>query len=239
MTNHSVSILMFLFSRISRATQNIDRQIRNILEIYKDAKLYKEADTGTKREGRKEFEKLLKAVRSGDTIVFDSVSRMSRNAEEGVKLYFELYDKGINLVFLKEKHINTETYKTALNNTVQPTGNDIADIYIDATNKLFRLLAEKQIILAFEQAEKEVTDLRKRTFEGVETARRNGKQIGQQEGRTLNVKKKAPAQAIILKHSRDFNGTLNDIECMKLTGLSRNTYYKYKRELIVSTTNNI
>lgn len=230
---------MFLFSRISRATQNIDRQIRNILEIYKDAKLYKEAYTGTKREGRKEFEKLLKAVRSGDTIVFDSVSRMSRNAEEGVKLYFELYDKGINLVFLKEKHINTETYKTALNNTVQPTGNDIADIYIDATNKLFRLLAEKQIILAFEQAEKEVTDLRKRTFEGVETARRNGKQIGQQEGRTLNVKKKAPAQAIILKHSRDFNGTLNDIECMKLTGLSRNTYYKYKRELIVSTTNNI
>lgn len=219
------------YCRISRATQNIDRQVRNILELYSDAKLYKEAYTGTKREGRKEFEKLLKAVRSGDTIVFDSVSRMSRNAEEGVKLYFELYDKGVNLVFLNEKHINTETYKTALNNTVQPTGNDIADIYIDATNKLFRLLAEKQIILAFEQAEKEVTDLRKRTSGGIETARRNGKQIGQKKGKTLNVKKKAPAQAIILKHSKDFNGTLNDIECMKLTELSRNTYYKYKREL--------
>ncbi len=227
------------YCRISRTTQNIDRQIRNILELYSDAKLYKEAYTGTKRDGRKEFEKLLKIVKSGDTIVFDSVSRMSRNAEEGVKLYFELYDKGVNLVFLKEKHINTDTYKTALNNTVQPTGNDIADIYIDATNKLFRLLAEKQIILAFDQAEKEVTDLRKRTSEGIETARRDGKQIGQQKGKTLNVKKKAPAQAIILKHSRDFNGTLNDIECMKLTGLSRNTYYKYKRELIINTTNNI
>ena len=30
---------------------------------------------------------------------------------------------------------------------------------------------------------------------------------------------------------RDFGGTLADTDVMKLTGLSRNTYYKYKREL--------
>ena len=34
-----------------------------------------------------------------------------------------------------------------------------------------------------------------------------------------------------MKHSKDFNGTLDDGEVMKLTGLARNTYYKYKREL--------
>ena len=34
-----------------------------------------------------------------------------------------------------------------------------------------------------------------------------------------------------LKHSRDFGGGLDDGELMKLAGLARNTYYKYKREL--------
>ena len=42
-------------------------------------------------------------------IIFDSESRMSRNAEEGFNLYEELYLKGVTLVFIKEPHINTDT----------------------------------------------------------------------------------------------------------------------------------
>ena len=48
---------------------------------------------------------------------------------------------------------------------------------------------------------------------------------------TKTAKKEAPAKAIIVKRSKSFNGDLSDVECMKLTGLSRNTYYKYKREI--------
>ena len=91
--------------------------------------------------------------------------------------------------------------------------------------------AKEQIELAFAQAQKEVDDLHERTREGIQTARLNGKQIGGKTGAKLNVKKAAPAKAIIKQHSKDFGGTLNDAECMKLTGLARNTYYKYKREL--------
>ena len=47
----------------------------------------------------------------------------------------------------------------------------------------------------------------------------------------LNVKKAEPVKKLILKHSRDFNGTLSDGECMKLIGIARNTYYKYKAQL--------
>ncbi len=43
--------------------------------------------------------------------------------------------------------------------------------------------------------------------------------------------KSISAKKIILKHSKDFNGTLNDSECCKLVGISRNTFYKYKAEL--------
>lgn len=218
------------YCRISTSKQSIDRQVRNILAIYPNATIYQEAYTGTKLYERKEFDKLLKRVKQGDTIIFDSVSRMSRNADDGIKLYLDLFDKGINLVFLKERHIDTDTYKSALSNNISLTGNDVDDILI-GINSYLKKLATKQIRLAFEQAEKEIDDLHKRTSEGIETARQKGKQIGQRQGAKLNIKKKAPCKDIILKHSKDFKGTLNDSEVMKLTGLSRNTYYKYKKEL--------
>jgi ACT domain-containing protein len=35
-----------------------------------------------------------------------------------------------------------------------------------------------------------------------------------------------------MKQSKSFGGTLNDPECQKLAGISRNSFYKYKRELL-------
>ena len=74
-------------------------------------------------------------------------------------------------------------------------------------------------------------DLHQRTKEGIETARLNGKQIGQPKGAKLTTKKSLAAKEVIKKHSKDFNGTLSDEDCMKLAGISRNSYYKYKREI--------
>ena len=176
------------------------------------------------------FEQLLKIVRSRDTIVFDSVSRMSRNAENGFQVYQELYDKGIELVFLKEPHINTETYKKALSNNIAMTGTK-TDIILKAINEYLMELAKEQIIIAFEQSEKEVSDLHQRTKEGIETARRKGKQIGRKQGAAITTKKSIKAKQEILKYSRDFNGTLTDVDCMRMIGIARNTYYRYKAEL--------
>ena len=92
-------------------------------------------------------------------------------------------------------------------------------------------LAEEQIRIAFDQAEKEVQDLRQRTREGIETARLNGKQIGRTTGEKLKVKKSATVKAQIVKLSRVFEGSNTDAEVIKITGVARNTYYKYKREL--------
>lgn len=211
------------YCRISTPKQNIDRQVRNILSAFPNAKIYKEIYTGTKTTGRKKLEEIVKLARSGDTIIFDSVSRMSRNADEGV-----------NLVFIKEPHINTAAYSKALSSTegLSDTGNQIADEYIKATRNMLKILAENQIRLAFEQSQKEVDDLHRRTSEGIETARRNGKQIEQVAGRKLHVKKAKPAKEIIQKHCKSFGGTLSDSECIKLAGISHNTFYKYKRELL-------
>lgn len=228
--------MIYGYCRISRKTQNIERQIRNILKLYPDAKLYQEAYTGTKTYERKEYQRLLNTVVTGDTIVFDSVSRMSRNADDGVKLYFELFDKEIELVFIKESYINTSVYREAISQSIPETGNEIADLYIEATNKVIRLLAKKQIEKAFEQAQKEVDDLHERTREGIETARNKGKQIGQKKGAVLNVKKKEPIKAEIKKKAKDFGGTYTDRDLIKVLGIARNTYYKYKKELLKEAT---
>ena len=218
------------YCRISTKKQNIERQVRNIKAIYPDAVIVKEFYTGTKFQGRKELDKIISSVKSGDTIIFDSVSRMSRNAEEGFTLYEELYNKNIELIFIKEPHINTATYKKAIENNITLTGTDV-DYILEGVNKYLLALAKEQIKLAFEQAQKEVDDLHQRTKEGIETARLNGKQIGQKEGTKLHIKKKEPMKAEIIRLSKDFSGTNTDNEVIQLIGLSRNTYYKYKGEL--------
>lgn len=222
--------MIYGYCRISKKQQNIERQERNIKSAYPDAVIIKEAFTGTKIN-RPEWNKLFKGVREGDTIVFDSVSRMSRNAEEGIGVYFDLYNKGVKLCFLKEPHINTEVYRESASQSIDLTGNEIADAYIQTTNKVLKMIAERQIKLAFSQSEKEVSDLHQRTKEGIATAKLNGKQIGRAEGSKVVTKKSIEAKKQIKKYSADFEGTLNDIDCMKLIGVSRNTYYKYKGEL--------
>ena len=196
------------YCRISTAKQSIERQERNIKDVYPDAVILKEAYTGTKITGRKELEKIIKAVKPGDTIVFDSVSRMSRNADEGFKLYQDLFDKGIKLVFLKEHHIDTDTYRGEMDKQISKisTGNASADKFVNGMMKLIKEytldLAKEQIKLAFEQSEKEVEDLHQRTREGLVTAKLNGKQVGRSEGDKLTTKKGIKVKEEIRKKSR-------------------------------------
>ena len=235
--------MLYGAARISTGKQSIDRQVRNILAEYPNAKIIKDTYTGTKLDGRKEFEKLLKIIKKGDIIVLDEVSRMSRNSEEGCNLYEELFNKGVDLIFLKETHINTDVYRKALENQIKiklDTGNKASDelinTIIDALNKYTIELAKEQIRIAFDKAESEVKRLHERTKEGLLTAKLSGKQIGQVKGSKLTTKKSIMAKEIILKHSKDFDGTLNDDECRKLAEVSRNTYYTYKRELKIELT---
>lgn len=223
--------MIYGYCRISTNKQNIERQVRNIQSRYSNAIIVKETYTATKFYGRKELDKILNTINENDTIVFDSVSRMSRNAEEGFNLYQDLYNKGINLIFLKEPHINTDTYKSAISKQVQLTGEDVDEVIIGINKYLLRL-AKKQIKIAFDQAEKEVSDLHQRTREGLQTARLNGKQIGLPKGSKLTTKKSIKAKEQIKKYNNTFGGSLTNEDTWKLIGISKATFYKYKNELL-------
>ena len=222
--------MIYGYCRISTNKQSIDRQIRNIKASYPEAVIVEEIYTGTKFQGRDKLDKIIKSVKTGDSIVFDSVSRMSRNAEEGMILYRELYERGISLIFLKEPHINTDTYKAALSNQLNMTGDDV-DLILKGINEYLMRLAEKQIEIAFDQAQKEVDDLRQRTKEGIETARLNGKQIGRVTGKKYVTKKEREAKKQIIKYSKDFEGTLKDIDVIRLIGIAKGSFLAFCRIL--------
>ncbi len=84
--------MIYGYARISSPRQNIERQIRNIKGAYPEAVVIQEVFTGTNYKDRKRLKGIVRRVKDDDTIVFDSVSRMSRNAKEGFELYEELFN---------------------------------------------------------------------------------------------------------------------------------------------------
>lgn len=237
------------YCRVSTVTQSIERQIKNIKSAYPDAELFTEAKSGTKLDGRIELDRALKRINhllnAGEavTLIVDDISRLSRNADEGIRLYFDLYDAGVKIISLKEPQCNSDVYKDAAKKTIDAkisTGNAPTDKFIsaimEAVNEYMRELAKQQIIECFKQAQKEVDDLHQRTKEGIQTARANGKQIGAVKGRKQKSAISDNIKEIIKSKHKDFKGSMNDTEIIAyikgtVGHCARNTYYKCKKEL--------
>ena len=231
--------------RKSRANQNIERQVRNILNKYPNARIIKITCSGAKVIGYKDFEKVIKEVKENKKnknykLVFDSASRMSRDSEGGCELYEDLFNHNVSIEFLKEPQINTDVFRKTLNNQIElqaKTGNEATDklinTVIQALNDYTIALAKEQIKKVFDEAETELKNIHQRTSEGLLTAKLNGKRVGTPKGPKLTTKKSIQANEIIIKQYKVFgNGTLNATETMKLAGIDKNTFYKYKRELL-------
>lgn len=235
------------YARISTKKQVIDRQVENIARAYPNAAIVREIGTGKSVEVRKEFQRLLKKVAAGDTIIFDEISRMSRNRDEGFKLYMELYERGVELVFLKEPHLNTAMYRDKIQNQIslnleqkndngeyRGTATDnFLQALADALNRLMRELIEDSIALALDRAQKEREYLVQRTKEGLTEAAKT-KTLGRPKGRKCAeaTRKEIKAKEVIRKHSPSFGGALSETECIRLSGVSKRTYYKYRTELL-------
>lgn len=225
--------MIYGYVRISTKKQSLERQIKNLKKFNSNILIFNEVFTGTKILERKVYSKLKKELKAGDILVFDSVSRMSRNADEGVKEYFELMEQGIELIFLKERYIDTSVYKEQIenNNNLNTDDKDLNNTIIKGIKEYLKLVAIKQIRIAFEQSEKEVQDLKIRTKEALLNKKAQGLILGRKKGSNIETKKAKIMKEKIIKLSKDFDGNLKDCEILELLKLARNTYYKYKREI--------
>lgn len=64
-----------------------------------------------------------------------------------------------------------------------------ADIILEAVKEYLMEVAKEQILIAFQQAEKEVKDLQQRTKEGLMTKKLSGQKLGHEKGTKLVTKK--------------------------------------------------
>lgn len=87
------------YTRVSTKLQfmngkSLDAQERSIMSKYPDAVIVKEQYTGTTTD-RPELDKVMKTLKSGDTLVVTKLDRLARNTVEGIKIISNLFDKNI------------------------------------------------------------------------------------------------------------------------------------------------
>ncbi len=227
------------YARVSTPKQSLRRQIDNLKSAYPNIIVVSEVFTGS-TDNRPKWKKLMRQCRAGNIskLVFDEVSRFSRNAEEAIVEYKELYSLGIELEFLKEPHINSKIYRDASERKIEiATGSmdrDTAQLIttvIGGLNDYLLSVAEKQIFLAFDHAQKERELLSKRTSEGLKQAKLMGSKVGRQPGQKLVTKKSKRAKRIIRNHYELFGGELTATQCFTLAQITKSTFYRYLNEM--------
>lgn len=227
------------YCRVSTPKQKLERQVQNIKKIYPDAIIIEEKYTGA-TNNRPKYQKLLKQCRAGliKKLVFDEVSRMSRNAEEGIETYKELYNLGIEIEFIKQPHLNSEVYRTASSQkiNIDTSGYDedtakLLNTMISGLNDFLFAVAGKQIKIAFESAQNERELLAKRTSEGIKQAKILGSKIGRQEGQTIITHKSIKAKKLIRQHYELIDGALTATQCIDMLKISKSTFYRYVKEM--------
>ena len=148
---------IFGYARVSTQDQELARQI-DALEKYGVDQIFTEKITGTKAK-RPELDKLKNALREGDEVIIESLSRLGRSTKDLLNLIEEWNSQGVKLVSLKES-IDTTT----------PTG---------------KLLTT--VLSAISQFERDITV--QRTNEGLQAARARGRKGGRPKASSAKVEK--------------------------------------------------
>ncbi len=209
-----------IFARTSKKTQNVERQISDLLEVakkenYRVVKIIEEKISGsTKNEHRKGVCELLSFIETNgvDIVLTTEVSRLGRSPFETHKIVEALTQKDIPIYF-HSYHIVT----LIKDENGQYKRNPLAMI-------LFHILSE------FAFVEKEI--LIQRINSGIEQARRNGKVLGRKVGSVENK------NDLMRKYSKlipDIKAGISLNKCMKIHDVSKNTVIKLKKILATET----
>ena len=147
------------YARVSTQDQNLDRQLDN-LRAAGCERIFNEKMTGTKSD-RPELKTMLLTLRSGDVLVIDSFSRLSRSTKDLLDLVEKLTAMGVHLVSLKE-NLDTTT----------------------ATGKLMLTM-----LSALSQFERDL--IAERTVDGLKAARARGRHGGRPRSGTDKDRRQA------------------------------------------------
>jgi DNA invertase Pin-like site-specific DNA recombinase len=135
------------YARVSTSGQNLDGQCDNLQQAGCE-RIYSEKISGVKTQ-RPELERMLDALREGDTVIITELTRLGRSVKELFAIIERVHEAGASIKSLRETWLDTTT----------PQG-----------NLLFTIFA------GLSQFERDL--IRQRTKSGLEAARARGRKGG-------------------------------------------------------------
>ncbi|ARJ25670.1 integrase (plasmid) [Bacillus mycoides] len=194
----------FGYVRVSSKDQNEERQVENMKHLgIEDRDIFIDKQSG-KNMKRENYQMLKRLARTGDTIVFDSLTRLGRSMNDVLEEFRYFETQRINLQFIKEPFIN-----------VNYNGESTNDVIQQAVQK-----ATLTILSAF--AEKERNDIKQRQAEGIALAKKRGKHLG-----------RPPVQItdrFIEAYEAWQSGKITAVGAMRKYDIKRSSFYKLVKE---------
>lgn len=213
-------MLYFAYHRTSTEDQHLDRGLKEINEFIANnnielvGEIYTDQCTG-KNFDRPQYKDLMKAMYLASQInrdekislIVTELDRLGRNKQLTLKEIRKMQDNGIRLMVLEIPTTLTEL----------PKDNSIAIMIMETINNMLI-----EMYASFAQAELEKKEKRQR--EGIAAKKARGEWEDYGRPRVLNFDK------FCKEYKRVLNGDIKPVECMKLLGITKPTYYRYRKE---------
>ena len=186
------------YARVSTITQNLDRQLDELIKIGIDkTRIYTDKESGKDFE-RKNYKKLCRNLKPGDVLFIKSIDRLGRNYNMVLDEWrFLTKEKGIDIVVIDMPLLDTRIEGKNL------VGKFIADVVLQ--------------VLSF-VAENERETMKQRQAEGIRIAKLKGIKFGRPSVDT--------PENFIETIQLYKNKEITSIKACELTGLSRGTFFR-------------
>ena len=191
------------YVRVSSTDQNEERQMAAMVKReIPEKNVFRDKQSGKDFE-RPQYKRMLKALKSGDTLYILSIDRLGRNYGEIQNQWCILTKKiGIDICVLDMPLLDTRQGKDLM-------GTFIADLVLQ--------------ILSF-AAQNERENIKKRQAEGIAAAKTRGVKFGRPD-----ISAPYDFADIVNRWEK---GTITLKNVLKICGMSRSTFYRRRRELI-------
>lgn len=210
----------YAYHRTSTTDQHLDRGLKSINdfcndnEIKLDNMIYTDQCTG-KNFNRPGYKSLIDNIEyqvntnhDKVTLIVSELDRLGRNKQLTLKEISKMKDLGVRLMVIEIPTTCQDLSKL---------DNSMASMMMETINNM---LIEMYVSFAHAEMEKRA----KRQSEGIEAKKKRNEWDDYGRPRALNFDKFSK------EYKRVLNGELKPIECMKLLGITKPTYYRYKKE---------
>jgi DNA invertase Pin-like site-specific DNA recombinase len=202
--------------RYSRQEKALKRYCQeNSIDFDFEHNIYKDDKTGTTFEGREQWKKLDKRLKSNDIVIFKDICRFTRSVDEGVPKYMELRRRGIKMIFIDNPTL-CSNYIDNMDNAKEECIKRKDNITAITLDFIVRLI----ITVEIDRAEKEREITVQRIKDGIEASeKKSGRPVGKLDKMSDELK----ADIKLFLNDR----SIKQVDLMKKHNISRNTLKKY------------